>query len=353
MILQSLWLNDRDAEPARLHSQGRKVHHRSDQELDFALWPLAGPHEGRRGPGMASTRREQGDVPDREGRPAIHFDRVLATHEGVIDLAQSIAIGEVTFDDEPWYRNGDALPPLYTAGLTIDAFFECFFGNIDPGSIARADRRRARRVGPLLPRPLHPAQTVTSGCSITGVTKSPAGILITTKMVVRDELAAPLGPTHLWTSIAIRGSTEFLGGEALPDHRFPAASREHLLGSETIWILTTDGEAYFKAAGDHAPHLEGPRGGPGRRPPWPHSAGHVHFRDRRRCRHPPCRWRLAEAPTPGHALQRTRAARKGPHGRRLRRANRDHRWPGAGLRGRQGDQPCLSHGRAEFGPAPL
>ena len=62
---------------------------------------------------MASTRREEGDVPNREDRPAIHFDRVLATHEGVIDIAQSIAIGEVTFDDG---RFTGALPGTLVRG---------------------------------------------------------------------------------------------------------------------------------------------------------------------------------------------------------------------------------------------
>ena len=92
-------------------------------------------------------------MPNREDRPAIHFDRVLATHEGVIDIAQSIAIGEVTFDDEPWYRSGDALPPLYTAGLTIDAFFECFSGtSIQDRSLGRSAARTQSRTSTSTPR---------------------------------------------------------------------------------------------------------------------------------------------------------------------------------------------------------
>ena len=302
---------------------------------------------------MASTRREEGDVPNREDRPAIHFDRVLATHEGVIDLAQSIAIGEVTFDDEPWYRSGDALPPLYTAGLTIDAFFECFSGNIDPGSIAGQIGGAHAESDLYFHAPLHPGQTVTWDCSITGVAESPAGILITTKMVVRDELAAPL-VTHLWTSIAIRGSTEFLGGEALPDHRFPAESREHLLGSETIWIPDDHGEAYFEAAGDHAAHS--------RELEVALAEGHPGLILQGMC-------------TFGIAVGvATRLA--GGDSRRLRRLATRFSAPvllGRNLtvdvfevptrttvdgqvlafEARQGDQLCLSHGRAEFGPAPL
>ena len=191
---------------------------------------------------------------------------------------------------------------------------------------------------------------MTWDCSITGVAESPAGILITTKMVVRDELAVPL-VTHLWTSIAIRGSTEFLGGEALPDHRFPAESREHLLGSGRSGSLTTT-ERRTSRRPEITQHTQGTSRWPLPKATLASSCGHVHFRIA-----VGVATRLAggdsrEAPTPGHTLGAPVLL-----GRDLTvdvfevptRTTIDGQV--LAFEARQGDQLCLSHGRAEFGPA--
>jgi acyl dehydratase len=286
-----------------------------------------------------------------ESAPIIHFDRVLSTSSGVTDLEAGLAYARVTFDDEPSYHTGELLPPLYTAGLTIDSYFECHNNNIDPGAIVGQTGGAHAESDLYFHAPVHPGQKVTWSCSISGVSPSPAGTLTTIKMIVRDEDGAPL-VTHLWTSIAIRGTTEFLGGEPLPDHRFPPEARARPIGTETFFIPDDHGEAYYQAAGDHAAHSR--------------------FLEQA----------LAEG-YPGLILQGMcsfgiatgAAVRLGGHGdsRRLRRLAARFSSPvllGAELsvdvfdvgtkpdgthevafEAHQGDTMCLSHGRAEFAPA--
>jgi acyl dehydratase len=188
-----------------------------------------------------------------EPTSVIHFDRVLTHNKGVASLDDGLALAAVTFDDEPSYHSGEAMPPTYTSGLSIDAYFECHNGNVDEGSIVGQQGGAHAEHDIYFHAPIHAGQTLHWDATICGVAPSPAGALVTIKMAVSDDEGRPL-VTHLWTSIAIKGTTEFLGGEPLPDHRFPAAAREHHLGAETVLVPGDHGQAYYDAAGDHAPH---------------------------------------------------------------------------------------------------
>ena len=67
--------------------------------------------------------------------PRIHLGRVLNTYEARASLDGSLALARVTFEEEPWSETGETVPPLFTAGMTIDADFECHNTNIEAGSI--------------------------------------------------------------------------------------------------------------------------------------------------------------------------------------------------------------------------
>jgi acyl dehydratase len=178
---------------------------------------------------------------------------VINTYSGVIDRADGLALADVTFDDEPSYHTGEAVPPLYTGGLTLDSFHECYDTNVESGSITEASGGAHAESDFYFHAPVRSGQKVTWSSWVSGIWPSPAGTLIVVKMVVRDEHGALL-VTHLWTSISINGKTQFIGGEALPDHRFPPEARMRPLGSETLQIPADHGEAYFQAAGDGADH---------------------------------------------------------------------------------------------------
>jgi len=285
-------------------------------------------------------------------RPALHFDRVISTSTGALSLADGIAMAEVTFDDEPIYRQGEALPPLITAALTIDSYFECHDANIDFDAIVGRQGGAHAESDFYFHAPIHAGQEVSWSCWLSGAYASPAGTLMTITSLVTDEQGAPL-VTHLWTSIAIKGTTDFLGGEPLPDHRFPPDARSNLLGVETFPIPADHGEAYYQACGDPA----------------------THSRD------------LAAALAEGHpglilqgmcsfGIAAGVAIRLGGGGdsRRLKRlatrfsspvllghdldvsvfdvATHDDGSHEVAFEAHQGDTICLSHGRAAFGPLP-
>ena len=185
--------------------------------------------------------------------PKIHFDRVLAAHRDITTLEKSLALAKVTFDEEPAYLTGEALPPLYTSGMTIDSYFECQNGNIDEGAITGQQGGAHAEHDVYFHAPMHAGQEVTWEIWVSHASITPAGTLTTNTVEIRD-LEGNLLVTHLWTSTAIKGTTEFLQGDPLPNHRYPDSARDRQLGSETIMIPADHGTAYFEAAGDAALH---------------------------------------------------------------------------------------------------
>jgi acyl dehydratase len=80
-----------------------------------------------------------------------------------------------------------------------------------------------------------------------------AGVLLTARVEVRTIDGQPV-VTHLWSTIFPKATTSCAGGHALPDHRFPEECRSRLVGTEVLFIPEDQGETYYLASGDGAPH---------------------------------------------------------------------------------------------------
>jgi acyl dehydratase len=185
--------------------------------------------------------------------PRIRYDEAVYHCEHVVDLERARKLAAVTFDEEPAYETGAAVPPLYTSTMDMDAYFgtmrECIPEGVYTGQTGGAHAES----DVYFHKPLRAGDLLTWDPVISSVQPSPAGALETMTLVYRDVAGEPV-ITHLWTAIAIGATTDQFAGEKLPDHKFPDAARERLLGSEALFLPETQGEAYFQASGDYAAH---------------------------------------------------------------------------------------------------
>ncbi len=185
--------------------------------------------------------------------PRIRYNDPEYTCSHVVDLERSIALAKCTFDEEPKFLSGEAVPPLYTSTMDMEAYFGTLRACIPEGVYTGQTGGAHAESDVYFHKPLAAGQTLTWSPVISQVIPSPAGALETMKHTYLDEGGEPV-ITHLWTSISIGATTDQFQGDKLPDHKFPEDARERLLGSETIFLPDTQGVAYFEASGDHAPH---------------------------------------------------------------------------------------------------
>jgi acyl dehydratase len=101
--------------------------------------------------------------------------------------------------------------------------------------------------------PLQPESTVRLEVTPHSTHQTPAGLLLTQRILVSDTEGNPL-VEHLWSSLYVGGATESLGGPTLPDHRFPEAARRRGIGSETIDIALDQSFRYAGVTDDRVPH---------------------------------------------------------------------------------------------------
>jgi acyl dehydratase len=185
--------------------------------------------------------------------PRIRYNDPVRTCVHVVEKDRALALASVTFDEEPTYNAGEAVPPLYTSTMDMEAYFECLRVCIPEGVYSDQTGGAHAESDVYFHKPLRPGDRLTWSPQISAVQPSPAGALETMTLVYLDDVNEPV-ITHLWTSISIGATTDQYSGEKLPDHKFPEDARERPLGGETIFLPETLGEAYFEASGDHAAH---------------------------------------------------------------------------------------------------
>jgi acyl dehydratase len=189
--------------------------------------------------------------------PTIQLDTAPRLYEGVVDAQAAAAYAKATFDPLPDYLEGRAVPPLYSAVLLLPALDETMHACIDAGALDGLSEGPVKGVHAehdiYFHAPIHPDQRVRWDAQIRSVHQTPAGVLITQQLLVRDHEDRPL-IEHLWSTMMLRCTTRALGGPPVPDHRYPDAARGHVIGIETIAIPRNQGEIYGAASGDNVGH---------------------------------------------------------------------------------------------------
>jgi len=188
--------------------------------------------------------------------PTIRFGEVFAEHEGVVDAHDAVAFAVATNAPQPAYLDGRAIPPLYSAVLVLPSLNENLRHAVDDGVvIGKAEGFSGVHAehDVTFHTPLHPDQKVRWDARVRSCSVNSAGTLVTQQLLISDLEGAPL-IEHLWSTMAIKATTDCTGGPPLPDHRYPADARQKIIGSETLDISRDQGRIYFEAAGDAAGH---------------------------------------------------------------------------------------------------
>ena len=175
------------------------------------------------------------------------------TYEGRIDPDAAIAYALATNDPNPAYVRGDAVPPLFTASLLLEAVHEAVLACSAAEAIHGA--RNAVHGGHevRLLQPVEPAMAVQWRATTFSATQTPAGALVTQQLLVRTQDGRPL-VEHFWSTLYIGGTIDADQGPGLADHTFPPAARALPIASVTFDVTVDQGFRYAGASGDRIGH---------------------------------------------------------------------------------------------------
>jgi acyl dehydratase len=175
------------------------------------------------------------------------------TYQGRIDPDAAIAYALATNDPNPVYVLGEAVPPLFTASLVLDAVQEAVRACSAAAPIHGTRNAVHGSHQIRFFEPVEPAMAVQWRATTYGATRTPAGVVVTQQLLVRTESGAPL-VEHLWSTLHIGGTIDEDLGPRLPDHTFPPAARARPLGSVAFDVTVDQGFRYAGASGDRIGH---------------------------------------------------------------------------------------------------
>ena len=183
------------------------------------------------------------DAPGGLNQSELHFGRV--------DADAVVAYAMATSDSNPLYLQGQAVPPLFTVSLLLTAHLEA-------GLSERPHVQDATRVvhgehdTHILGR-LQPGMPLQWQSTLSGIHTTKGGVIETQHMVVQDRRGTPL-VEHLWSNFSVNGRIDNEVGPRKPDHTFPDAARDRLIGSRRIQVDRDQGFRYAGVSGDRVGH---------------------------------------------------------------------------------------------------
>ncbi len=189
----------------------------------------------------------------RDDKPRIHLGVPIGPFEGRIDGDAARAFALATNDPNPAYFDGRAIPPLYSVALILPALEEGLRCSIDEGAIVNKTHGVHGEHDVYFHAPMRADSTVQWTVSTSSAHVTPAGVLVTQRIMVSDMVGDPL-VEHFWSTLYVGGSSSSLGGPELADHRYPEAARDRVVGSEAIEIAFDQAFRYAGVSRDHAPH---------------------------------------------------------------------------------------------------
>jgi acyl dehydratase len=174
-------------------------------------------------------------------------------YEGRIDADAAYAYALATNDPNPAYLSGEAVPPLFTASLVLEAEHEAVLACAATGAVQGArlgvhGSHQVRLLGSVVP-----GMAVGWRATTHSAHQTPAGALVTQQILVTADDGRPL-VEHLWSTIHVGGTIAADVGPPLPDHTFPPAARERPAGSVRRFVTRDQGFRYAGASGDRIGH---------------------------------------------------------------------------------------------------
>lgn len=166
----------------------------------------------------------------------------------VIEADRALAYARATNDDNPAYRGGRVVPPLFAVVPPWPAFGAAVSDVVPddarPRLLHAAHDLRVHR-------PLVPGDEVLAAAEVAGVRASRAGAWIVLR--IESRVGAELVNEQLATLFVGRLDAGGSGGEPMPTHPFPAAARAAPVAEVTYAVDDDQARRYAQASGDDNP----------------------------------------------------------------------------------------------------
>jgi acyl dehydratase len=184
--------------------------------------------------------------------PKVHLGMTSDWYEGRIDPGAAIAFALATNDPNGVYLTGEAVPPLYTVSLLQPAFAASARQSVDPGAIKDQKSTVHGEHDVFFWKPVRPGVAVRWRATSHSAKRTPAGVLVTQRLLVTDSENVPL-VEHFWSRLHVGGSLEEDQGPELPDHLFRPESRQSPLGQCSFALTADQPFRYAGVSTDDAP----------------------------------------------------------------------------------------------------
>ena len=175
------------------------------------------------------------------------------TYRARVDADHVVAFALATNDPNPRYLDGDAVPPLFTVTLILDAFQKPLVEFDERAVTSRASVSVHGQHDVWFHRPVIPGTPIRYGVGFHGATQNRGGVLITRRLVLCDAEGGLL-VEHFWSSIHIGARLDGNVGSAPPDHAFPESARVHPVGRKSVPVDRDQTFRYAGVSGDHNGH---------------------------------------------------------------------------------------------------
>ena len=175
------------------------------------------------------------------------------TYPGRIDAGAAVAFALATNDPNPVYVRGEAVPPLFTVSLILEAEHEAVIASSATDAIHGYRTPVHGRHEVRFHAPVHPGMAVECQATTLSALRTPAGPILTQQLMVRTPQGAPL-VEHLWSTLYIGGTIAAEAGPPLPDHAFPPDARSRPIGSTTFDVAVDQTFRYAGVSGDRNGH---------------------------------------------------------------------------------------------------
>ena len=180
---------------------------------------------------------------------ALPADKVGTRYErraAVVDGDQARAYAAATNDDNPAYRTGEVVPPVFGVVPTWEATMTALVDLVPAESMpmllhAGQDMR--------FHRPIAPGTTLVTAAEPYAIRPSRAGTWMTLRVTSDDDRGELV--LEQFATMFIRGfQSGESGGREKPDHSFPATARDHKVAEITSHIDADQTFRYRDASGD-------------------------------------------------------------------------------------------------------
>ncbi|MCW2523721.1 MAG: dehydratase [Frankiales bacterium] len=173
----------------------------------------------------------------------------LGPFSNFCDPDEIAAFGLAINDDNPRYQDGSAVPPTYAVVPVFEAFRSV--AALPPESMVNGRGGGHGEHELIYHQPITPGMTLHTTADRYAVITSKAGMNVFVRLISVDDSGQTVLEQY-WSAINVGEVTGGNQGGPMPDHTFPEAARERLVGTKTVTSTRDQTFRYAGASGDRA-----------------------------------------------------------------------------------------------------